>query len=163
MLDVLPEKLDDQFRTFYLEELSERAGGAEVFTNTHPARIHDAARIAAIVPNARFLFIKRDLNDTLLRVYMRKYTRGNADSYDLKAARNSIVWYHRMIDLLAARMPGISRVLQYEEMVEDPRAALRIAADLCGLPPPAKLLPEIGDDRGCARPYLDKMETALAG
>lgn len=161
MLDVLPEKLDDQFRAFYLEELSERAGDAKVFTNTHPARIHDVARIAAIVPNARFLFVKRDLDDTLLRIYMRKYTRGNADSYDLKAARGSILWYHRMIDVLAEKLPDVSRVLQYEEVIEDPRAALRATAELCGLPAHEKPLPPLGDDRNCAEPYREVMAAAL--
>lgn len=161
MLEVLPNKLENQFLDFYLEELSERAGSAKVFTNTHPARIHDAARIAAIVPNARFLLVKRNPEDTLLRVYMRKYTRGNADSYDLKSAHASILWYHRMIDLLATGLPGISRVIQYEEMVQDPQAVLRIAADLCGLPVNNTAVPLLGDDRNCATPYRELMAAAL--
>jgi hypothetical protein len=46
-------------------------------------------------------------------------------------------------------------------MVTDPAGALRAAAELCDLPVEHGPLPEIGDDRGCAVPYRNLMDTAL--
>ena len=163
MFEILPPGFDSLCRDIYLgEELTRRAGSAKVFTNTHPSRIHDAARIAAAFPGVRFIFVKRNLEDNLLRIYMRKYTRGNSYAYDLKSARDHVIWYHQMIDVLAEKFPDIVRVIQYEEMVADPAATLRVAAELCGLPMTDKPLPEIGDDRGCAAPYRELMAAALA-
>lgn len=161
IFEALPSKLDPQCCALYLEELARRAGVARVFTNTHPGRIHDVARIAAAIPNVRFIFIKRNLEDNLLRIYMQKYSVGNADSYNLKTARDSIIWYHQMIDLLAEKLPEIARVIRYEDMVADPTAALRVAAELCGLPMEHGALPEMGDDRDCAKPNREMIAAEL--
>ena len=132
-----------------------------MFTNTHPVRIHDAARMIAAFPNVRLILMKRDPEDNVLRIYMRKYRSGNAYAYDLKTARDNIAWYGRMIDLLAEKFPQFVRVVRYENMVADPAAALRVAADLCGLPTPAGPLPTVGDDRGCAQPYREFMAAEM--
>jgi tetratricopeptide (TPR) repeat protein len=158
----LPPPLDEKCRDIYLDELAERAGQAKVFTNTHPGRISDAARIAGAFPNARFILVKRNLEDTLLRIYMQRYNKGHAYSYDLKAAREYILWYHEMIDMVAAKLPEITRVIRYEDMIVDPAGALRTAAELCGLPMSQGPLPDIGDDRGCAAPYRQFMAEALS-
>jgi Flp pilus assembly protein TadD len=161
IFEALPPRLDSECCQLYLEDLTRRAGSAKVFTNTHPGRIHDAARIVAAIPNVRFIFIKRNLEDNLLRIFMQKYTAGNANSYDLEAIRTGLVWYHQMIDLLAAKLPDISRIISYEDMVADPTAALRSAANLCGLPMDHGALPNIGDDRDCSVPYRQFMATAV--
>jgi hypothetical protein len=62
-----------------------------------------------------------------------------------------------MIDLMAQKFPEIVRVINYEEMVADPAAALRTAAEIRGLPMSDEPLPPIGDDRGCAAPYRQFM------
>ena len=154
-IEDLPAQLHGPCREIYLEELARRAGSASVFTNTHPARIHDVDRMVAVLPNLRFIFVKRKVEDTLLRTYMRHYTRGNAYSYNLDAAREHVVWYHNMMDVLAEKLPNIVRIVHYEDMVADPAAALRIAAELCGITPSEAALSPIGDDRGCAEPYRE--------
>lgn len=153
MFEVLPPAFDAVCSEIYLEELGRRAGSAKVFTNTHPGRIHDVARVAAAFPKVRFIFIKRSVEDNMLRIYMRKYQSGNAYAYDLETIRDHIAWYHRMIDLFVEKLPDIARVVSYENMVTDPAGALRVAAELCGLPMTTNPLPEIGDDRGCAVSY----------
>ena len=163
MFEVLPPRLDSQCRTLYLKELGRRAGPAKVFTNTHPGRIHDAARVAAAFPDVRFIFVKCNLEDNMLRIYMRKYAVANPYGYDLKSIRDHVTWYHQMIDVLAEKLPDIVRVIQYEEMVADPAGALRSAAELCGLSMTDAPLPTIGDDRGCAAPYRQFMAAALEG
>ncbi len=97
----------------------------------------------------------------MLRMYMRRYARGNIHSYDLTSTRDHIVWYDQMIDLLAQKLPDAVRIIHYEDMVADPTGALRVAAELCGLPMPAGPLPAVGDDRGCAEPYREFMAAEL--
>lgn len=65
-----------------------------------------------------------------------------------------------MIDAVAGRLPGRTAVIGYEEMIEDPAAALACAAALCGLDPHDAAVPELGDDRGCAKPYRAMMHGA---
>jgi len=163
MFEVLPPKLDADCRKLYLAELARRAGSAKVFTNTHPARIHDAARVAAAIPNTRFIFVKRNIEDNMLRIFMWKYLSGNAYGFDLNTIRDHIVWYHQMIDTLAQKLPDITRVINYEDMVADPPATLREMAEFCGLEPPDRPHPPLGDDRGCAQPYLTLMAQAAKG
>ncbi len=158
----LPAQLYALCRDIYFEELARRAGSAKVFTNTHPGRIIDAAYIASAFPNVRFICVRRELEDNILRIYMRKYKRGNAYAYDPKSTRDYVVWYNQMIDLLVEKLPDV-RVMQYEDMIAEPAAALRTVAELCDLPMTDKPLPTVGDDRGCAEPYREFMAAALAG
>jgi tetratricopeptide (TPR) repeat protein len=159
----MPAMLYPLCQEVYAEELGRRAGSAKVLTNTHPGRIHETTQIAHVFSNVRFIFVKRNLEDNVLRIYQRSYTRGNSYSYDLKAAREHVLWYHEMMDVLAAMLPDIVRIIRYEDMVADPAAARRMAAELCGLPVPEGPLPSIGDDRGCAEPYRQFMAPALDG
>lgn len=161
IFEILPPQLHPLCREIYGREVTRRAGSAKVFTNTHPARIYDAALMASVFPNVRFIFVKRNVDDIVLRMFLRRYREANAYAYDLKTARELVTWYHEMMDLLAEKLPDYVRIIRYEDMVMDPAGALRVAADLCGVPMHDKPLPAIGDDRGCAEPYRQFMAEAL--
>jgi tetratricopeptide (TPR) repeat protein len=158
--DLLPA-LYREFREAYRGELAGRAASGRVFTNTNPGYIHHADLLVETVPEVRVVLIKRNLDDNVLRIYQRQYNSGNFYAYDLAAAYAHVTWYHRMMDLLGGRFPEIVRILDYEEMIADPRAALRLAAELCGLRYNATPLPAVGDDRGCAAPYRRFMAAEL--
>jgi Flp pilus assembly protein TadD len=161
-IGLLPPQLYPQCRDVYLEELAQRIGSARVFTNTTAPYIHEAQLIASVFPNVRFIFLKRNVRDNILRMYQKKYRRGkNVYSYDLKAARDHVAWYHQMMDLMAKKFPDIVRIINYEDMVANPAAAVGVAASLCGLSQTDGPLPDIGDDRGCAEPYHDFIGTEL--
>jgi hypothetical protein len=163
LLEHLPPQLYSLFRELYTEDLARRSGSAKVFTNTLANRNHDTARMVDMIPNVRFVFVKRSLEDNMLRIYMRKYRSGNPYAYDLKATRDHILWYHQVMDLMAEKFPEIVRVIGYDDMIVDPAAVLRTAAELCGLPIPAGPSPTLGGDRRCAVPYRDFMTAELAG
>lgn len=160
-LGQLPAQLFPLFRKTYHEELARRMGSAEVFTNTLPTYIHDAAHLASLIPGARFIFVKRNVEDNLLRIFMRKYRDEVPYGYNLKAAREHILWYHQMMGVMAERFPRIVRVINYEDMVVNPGEALRIAAELCGLPSWSGQIPAVVGDVGCARPYQQFISDAL--
>lgn len=161
LLVQLPPAFSEMFQQFYLEELSKQAGSARVLTNTLPQRTEDALRAAAEIPNARFVFVKRDINDLTIRIFMRNYAKGNYYASDLHDIRDYLKWCHQMIDVWAERMPEVSRVINYEDMVVDPAGALREVAELCDLEISDTPLPSIGDDRGCAEPYRDFIQAEL--
>jgi tetratricopeptide (TPR) repeat protein len=161
-LDYLPPQFFPQVREIYAEEVARRAGSVRVFTNTHPGYMHEVGRLAQTLPNVRFIFVKRKLDDVILRMFMRLYLRGNSYSYDLKAARDYVEWYYQMMDLMAEKLPEIVRVVRYEDMVADPGTALQTAANLCGVPMTHKPIPALGDDRECAAPYRERMAAELS-
>ena len=156
-ISTLPPALHGAWRQSYFKDLRDRAGDARIFTNTLPGRIYDVPEIAALLANARFVFMKRDRDDATLRIYMKKYKAGNAYAYDIAGIRDHIAWYDRMSDVLAERLAHVSAVLGYEDMIADPQAALRAVADLCGVEAPDAPLPQLHDDRNCSAPYRDLM------
>ncbi len=160
LLSELPPQLGPAFRQHYLEELKIRAAGAKILTNTLPGRNEDALRVAAEIPNTRFVFVKRDLDDLSLRIFMRNYKRGNFYASDLDDIRDYITWCHEMMDAMADKMPGISQLVTYEDMIADPKAILSRVCDLLDRPLQDVILPQLGDDRGCGLHYRELIESA---
>jgi tetratricopeptide (TPR) repeat protein len=160
LLKHLPPSLYPLFREVYFKDLARRVGSQKVFTNTLATCIHDTAHIASVLPNARFIFLKRDLEDNLLRIFMRNYTSGNPYAFDLKSARDHILWFNEMIDLAAEKFRDVARVIRYEDMVRNPISAVRVIAELCEQPMPDKST-NIKGDVGCAVPYRDFIAAEL--
>jgi tetratricopeptide (TPR) repeat protein len=160
-LSSLPAPAYPLCRTLYREELARRLAGATVFTNTNSGCLFEAAHIASVFENVRFIFMKRDMKDNLFQIIMREYQGGNPYGYDLKAAREHILWHHQMVDLIAEKFTNIIRVIHYEDMIANPAACLRTAADLCGLSMPDGPLPTIAGDPDCSAPYRQFMIAEL--
>jgi len=158
LLSELPPQLGPSFKQHYLDELQIRAGDATILTNTLPGRNEDALRVATELPNTRFVFVKRDLDDLCLRIYMRNYKRGNFYASDLNDIRDYLAWCHEMMDAMAEKMPGISQVTTYEDMIADPKATLAQVCDLLDRSVGDAVLPQLGDDRGCGLHYRKLME-----
>jgi tetratricopeptide (TPR) repeat protein len=161
VLSSLPAPAYPLCRKFYREELLRRLAGKMVFTNTNSACLFEATQIVSVFENARFMFIKRNVEDNLLQIFLREYQTGNPYAYDLKAAREHILWHHRMADLMAEKFPNIVRVTSYEGMIADPTACLRMASELCGLSIPSGPLPIVAGDPDCSAPYRQLMMMEL--
>ena len=152
-LEHLPQQFYPQFCSNFAEETNRRAGSAKVFTNTHPGYMQNVSHLARLVPNSRFMFVKRNVDDLTLRIYMRSYQSGNAYAYSLPTIRGHIAWYHKMMELMAEKFPDIVRIVNYEDMITDPNGVLKIAAGLCDIPTPRNKVLPIADDRDCAKVY----------
>jgi hypothetical protein len=157
----LPKSLESRFREFYLQDLQEFAAGARIVTDTHPAMIVSVGRVAAAIPKARFIFVKRNVFDIALRIFMKLYRSGNHYAYDIRTIVEHLSWYYEMIDLWRAKIPEITLCVDYEEMIGRPQTTLLRLAELCGAVSPDSPLPELGDDRGCSGPYREFIEAAL--
>jgi tetratricopeptide (TPR) repeat protein len=158
----LPKTLDARFREFYREELEEFAAGAGIVTDTHPAMIASVGRVAAAIPKVRFIFVKRDMFDVALRIFMKPYRTGNPYAYDIGTIFVHLSWYYDMIDLWCERFPDIAFSVDYEEMISQPGATSRRIADLCGVLAPESPLPDLGDDRNCSAPYRSFIQAELS-
>jgi hypothetical protein len=157
----MPSGLFELFSRYYEEELKQRAGSATVFTNTLPSRNEDALRLASCMPNTRFVFLKRNIGDQVIRIYMRNYKSGNEYAWNISDIYHYVEWCHDMMDIMKTRMPENAIVLNYEDMVSDPGEALSRVARLCGLEPDLRNIPVIGDDRGCGAPYAALVRSTL--
>lgn len=153
IFEMLPRALDQDCARLYADEVTRRAAGQQVFTNTNPSRIHDAARIAEAFPNPRFVFVKRDIADNLVRIFMRKYRDKNFYAYRLESIRDHLLWYHQMIDEMQKKYPNIVRIVQYEDMVANTEKVVSGVLEFCGLNPASASGLKAPDDRGFARPY----------
>jgi tetratricopeptide (TPR) repeat protein len=161
-LDQLPTDLYLLFRDRYLDELTRRVGSGRVLTSPLSDHIHHASTIASLIPNVRFVLMRRNSQDTALRMYMSKYLRGNAYAYDLKSIAEYLTWYDAMIALIAEKHSDVSIVVTYENMIADPNAVLDKVAGLVGLSVGDGPTPDLIDDRDVAKPYKELMGTFLA-
>jgi Flp pilus assembly protein TadD len=151
----MPNDLNDRFASIYEEKLRKRAGENKVFTNTHPGRISDVSRLAETIPRIRFVFMKRRHDDTVFRILTKHYkSKTNTYAYNTAKAYKHVRWYDEMIDIWAEKLGDKAIIVRYEDMVEDPARELGRVAELCGLDIAGLELPETGDDRDCALPYL---------
>jgi hypothetical protein len=158
----LPLQLYPVVRDFYKGLVEDLIGENNIFTNTTPGHIWDAPIVYNAIPNTKFIFIKRDFHDLVLRIFMKHYRSGNTYSYDLNAIKRYITAYNKMIDLMLEAFSDDSIVVQCEDMVNDSSTALEQMCALCGLKPDANAMPDVQDDAGCSEPYRDLIDTALA-
>jgi hypothetical protein len=156
-LDQLPNDLHALFRDRYLDEVARRAGSARVLTSALSDHIHHVSAMTALIPNVRFVLMRRNPHDVALRMYMSKYLRGNAYAYDLKSIADHVAWYNAMIALVAQKHSDVSIVVTYENMIADPNAVLHSVAGLIGLSVGSGPRPDLIDDRDVAEPYKEFM------
>jgi tetratricopeptide (TPR) repeat protein len=158
----LPRALDERLREIYRQEIGEFAQGATIVTDTYPAIISYVGRIASAIPNARFIFMSRDRDDLALRIFMKHYRSGNHYAYNIKTIFEHLSWYRQMTDLWLDRLGPLAIAVAYGDMIEAPNDTLRRVAELCGRALPEGGLPDLGDDRDCAKAYRDYIAAALA-
>jgi len=159
--DNLSSDLYPLFRDCYVDEITRRAGSARVLTSALSDHVHHASTIASLIPNVRFVLMRRNPQDTALRMYMSKYLRGNAYAYDLKSIAEYLAWYETMIELFAQKYADISIVVTYENMLADPSATLNKVTGFAGLSTGDRPKPELVDDRDVAEPYKSLMRQDL--
>jgi tetratricopeptide (TPR) repeat protein len=127
----------DALRARYFAELDAIEPGAEgkLVVDKYPLAIGLAALIHRIFPDARFVFAERHPCDVVLSCFMTRFrlNRGAGNFLDLEDAA-------RLYDLVLgywqrarAVFPLSVHTLRYEDLTEDPRAALEPLAGFLGL------------------------------
>jgi hypothetical protein len=149
----LPKSMEPQFRSHYQALLIARASECSVFTNTHPGMMLDALRLATLLPSAKFVLVKRNIDDLTLRIFMKVFMDGHPYAYNLDAIRTYVQTYYSVLDLLAEKLPERTITISYEEMIADPKGTRDAMAKLSMLPAAETPLPDLGNDCGCANHY----------
>ena len=118
----------------YVDRVRPLAGGKPRLADKMPGNFAFTGLIALMLPNARIVHCRRDPLDTCLSCYSRKFTSGQAFSYDLR----DLGRYYRAYDALMAHWRGLlsaDRFLEvsYEQVVGDLEGEARRLIAFCGL------------------------------
>ncbi len=159
-LPQLPKNLHGAFATEFRQRLAETNPDHKLVSITTPGLISSAGLLAQNLPEARFVFVRRNRDDTALRIFMKNYQSGNHYNHDLNNAYAYIDWYGEMIDVLSEKLRQRAIIVEYADMIADPVAVVARVNELCGLPDDDTGLPDIGSDIGAADPYLDLLRGA---
>ena len=162
-LDFLPVHLFDVAAEEYSRIIKEFSKEKRVFTATFPGHIWSLPTISEVVPNCKFIFVKRRKIDLMYKIYNTLYNNGHIYSYDLKYLSRYIDIYYEILDTLLEIFSGNSLLIEYEDMIEDPTATLTRVCEFCGISPDYSLMPEIGSDVGCSAPYASLIDATLSG
>ncbi len=157
----LPEKAYPAFAHLLQRETENRANGMDLYTTTTPGLIINVPRIAMTIPNSRFIFVKRDIHDIAIRIFMRRYRSGNTYAYSLRRIKDYIHWYNELIDIWTRLFPERTKVIQYEDLAKNPDDIWQELINFCGLDKSAPGNLDLGNDTDAAAPYRKFMDEKM--
>lgn len=117
----------------YLETTRPHTGATAHFVDKLPNNFLYAGLIAAALPNAAMIHIRRDPRDVGYAMYKTLFKQAYPFSYDLREIGRYIAAYQTLMAHWRAVFPGRIIEIDYERLVEAPDAALGQALDGCGL------------------------------
>jgi tetratricopeptide (TPR) repeat protein len=118
----------------YLERASlHRHSDAPYFIDKLPTNWTNILLIRQILPQARFIEIRRNPMDCCFSNFSHYFGSAHASSFDLVHMARSCVDYWRFMDHLAQTGPGSMCSIRYEDLIDDPEPALRNVLDYLGL------------------------------
>jgi len=125
-------------RTAYGQEYLRRAAvhrtsGASRFTDKLPHNWSNILLIHQILPNARFIDIRRSAMDCCFSNFTQSFSRAHAASFALHDIGQCYVDYVRLMDHLAEVAPGLVHHVRYERLIEEPEAELRAIFSYLGI------------------------------
>lgn len=125
-------------RTAFGREYLRRAGlhrtsNSPRFTDKLPHNWSNILFIRQILPNARFIDIRRNALDCCFSNFTQSFSRAHASSFALTDIGQCYVDYVRFMDHLDEAGPGTVHHVKYEKLVENPETELRAIIDYLGL------------------------------
>lgn len=130
--DVKEEKLDAIANSF-IQNLVREAPSATRVTDKLPGNYMFLGIISQLFPGARVLNCKRDPRDICLSNYFIDFGAGLNFSYDLESLAQTYRSYLELMEHWKAVLPIPIMDVQYEELIEQPRAWVESILRFCGL------------------------------
>lgn len=153
-LSDISSELNELSSRTYHEALSRHGGDASFLTITHPGATSDVGRLVDCVPEARFIFMKRNLDDNALRIFGYFYSPNtNQFASNIRDIYEYLDLHNRMIDNWLEKLGTKAMLISYEELAKNPGDTLERVCEFCGLKPPSNPDLQTGNDAGCAKPY----------
>ncbi|MXO47939.1 tetratricopeptide repeat protein [Erythrobacter vulgaris] len=126
----LAEALGKDYMTRAAVHLAERT---PFFIDKMPPNWSNVLFIRKILPQARFISIRRDAMDCCFSNFTQSFTSAHASSFTLEHVGRSYVENVRLMDHFANRCPGLVHPIDYAALVEDPQGQLGPTLEYLGL------------------------------
>jgi hypothetical protein len=138
-----------------------RQTDAPYFIDKMPSNWSDILFIRAILPQARFIEIRRGSMDCCFSNYIHHFGSAHAASFDLVNQARAYVDYARLMDHLIAVAPDSIRNIRYETLIERPELELRETLEYLDLPWTDDLLSFYESDRPVRTPSAEQVRRPL--
>ena len=135
--------------------------GAPYFVDKMPMNWSDVLFIREILPQARFIEIRRNGMDCGFSNYIHYFSRAHASSFDLGNIGRTYIDYVRLMDHIRAAAPGFMAHVRYEELVDEPERVLRSVLEYLGLEWDDSLLSFHESDRVVRTPSAEQVRRPL--
>jgi tetratricopeptide (TPR) repeat protein len=126
------EKLDAMAGA-YVQRLHDMAPSATRITDKLPGNYMYLGLISQLFPGARVVHCKRDPRDICLSNYFIDFGAGLGFTYDLETLAYTYKAYQELMEHWKAVLPIPILDVQYEELIENPRAWVETMLSFCGL------------------------------
>jgi hypothetical protein len=134
---------------------------AHYFIDKMPSNWSDILFIREILPQARFVEIRRNAMDCCFSNYTHHFGSAHASSFDLVHQARTCVDYTRLMDHLVAVAPRSICSVRYETLIDQPETELRKALDYLGLEWDDSLLRFYESDRSVRTPSAEQVRRPL--
>lgn len=131
--EALEEILDPAAAGTYLAKLRDLGGAAIRVIDKMPDNLFLLGHVAALFPNARIIFCRRDPRDTCLSCYFTLFASGNLFSYDLADCARRHLECDRLAAHWRSALPNAMLTIDYEALVDDLEGESRKLIDFLGL------------------------------
>ena len=111
-----------------------RRTNARYFIDKMPMNWSDVLFIREILPNAKFVEIRRNALDCCFSNFTHCFSRAHAASSSLADMGHAYVDYVRLMDHFDEVAPGLIHHVRYESLVDDPETELRAVLGYLDLP-----------------------------
>ena len=162
LVTVMSAQEREAFGADYLNRASlHRTTEAPYFVDKMPMNWSDVLFIRQILPQARFIDIRRPAMDCCFSNYIQYFSRAHAASFRLEDMGRCYVDYVRLMDHLAAVAPGLVHPVDYGRLVEDPKSALLSVLVYLGLAWEEPLLTFHESERAVRTPSAEQVRRPL--
>lgn len=117
----------------YIERLRQMSPSATRVTDKLPGNYKFLGIISQIFPGTKILHCQRDPRDVCLSNYFTEFNAGHAHSYNLESLAHVCKDYQELMTHWKSVLPIPILDVQYEELVNDPRAWVEKILEFCGL------------------------------
>ncbi len=138
-----------------------RRTDAPYFIDKMPTNWSDILFIRAILPQARFIEIRRGAMDCCFSNFTHHFASAHPSSFDLVHQARSYRDYARLMDHIGEASPGFLASVRYEALVDDPERTLRRTLDYLGLEWDDSLLRLNESDRSIRTPSAEQVRRPI--
>ncbi|MGI9482472.1 MAG: tetratricopeptide repeat-containing sulfotransferase family protein [Hyphomicrobiales bacterium] len=115
------------------DDMFSKAEDAKFVTDKLPGNYANIGLIGWLMPNAKFIYCKREPMDNCLSCYEQNFRSGLRYAYDLKSLGEAYRAHQQIIDHWVENSPHSIHIVEYEKLVNEPEAHARAFIEFCGL------------------------------